>query len=112
MQRITRDARDEEEGTIKPPKDPDWLLGDFRNKGSIHKDIWRGTAAELAARGLLAIYPAMGWWRTRTKLERFNKAARYSLIISIEAPEVDVDLYTPVQIEIENRNKVSVEITA
>lgn len=112
MQRITRDARDEEEGTIKPPIDPDWLLGNFRNKGSIHKDIWRGTGAELAARGLLAIYPAMGWWRTRTKLERFNKAARYSLIISIEAPEVDVDLYTPIQTEIENRNKVSVEITA
>jgi hypothetical protein len=112
MQRITRDARDEEEGTIKPPNDPNWLLGNFRNKGSIHKDIWRGTAADLAARGLLAIYPAMGWWRTRTKLERFNKAARYSLIISIEAPEVDVDLYTPIQTEIENRNKVSVEITA
>lgn len=111
MQRITRDAHDEEEGTTKPPKDPNWLLGDFRNKGSIHKDIWTGTAIELAERGVLAIYPAMGWWRTRTKLERFNKAARYSLIISIEAPEVDVDLYTPVRTEIENRNKVSVEIT-
>lgn len=111
MQRITRDARDEEEGTTKPPKDPNWLLGDFRNKGSIHKDIWTGTAVELAERGVLAIYPAMGWWRTRTKLERFNKAARYSLIISIEAPEVDVDLYTPVRTEIDNRSKVSVEIS-
>ena len=55
----------------------------------------------------------MGWWRTRKKLERYNKKARYSLIVSIETPSIDVDLYTPVETEIRNRavieNVVTVE---
>lgn len=113
LKRLSRAARAEEEGSSTPPPDPNWLLGDFRNKGSIHKDIWEGTAADLAERGLLAVYPAMGWWRTRKKLERYNKKARYSLIVSIETPSIDVDLYTPVETEIRNRavieNVVTVE---
>lgn len=107
-QRLSRAARNEEEGTSKAPSDPNWLLGDYRDKGSIHKDVWSGTAVDLAERGLLAIYPAMGWWRTRKKLERFNKIARYSLIVSIETPEENIDLYTPIQTAITNRNITSV----
>lgn len=113
LKRLSRAARAEEEGSSTPPPDPNWLLGDFRNKGSIHKDVWEGTAADLAERGLLAVYPAMGWWRTRKKLERYDKQARYSLIVSIETPSTDVDLYTPVETEIRNRavieNVVTVE---
>lgn len=102
-QRLSRAARNEEEGTSKAPSDPNWLIGDYRDKGSIHKDVWSGTAVELAERGFLAIYPAMGWWRTRKKLERFNKIARYSLIVSIETPNENIDLYTPVQTILENK---------
>jgi len=109
MQRMTRDAQSEELGSRKAPADSNWLLGDFRNKGSVHKDIWSGTAAELADRGVLAIYPAMGWWRTRAKLESYNKKARYALIISIEAPTAEVDLYTPIAIAL--ANKVVIPIT-
>ena len=76
--RISRHARDAEEGTEKAPSDPNWLLGDFRHKGSIHKDEWTGTATDLAGRGQIAIYPTMGWWRTRTKLQQWDKKARYS----------------------------------
>lgn len=92
--RINRQAREEEEGKTKGPTDPDWLLGgQFRHKGSIHKDVWYGKAADLAERGQIAVYPAMGWWRTRTKLQRFDKEARYALIVSIAVPEIDVDIY-------------------
>lgn len=99
--RINRQARDEEEGTTGTPSDPDWLLGSqFRHKGSIHKDVWQGKAVDLAERGQIAIYPAMGWWRTRTALERYNKTARYSLVISIAVPEIDVDIYTEVSAKI------------
>jgi hypothetical protein len=64
--RINREARDAEQGGTKGPSDPDWLLGaQNRHRGSIHKDIWRGKAAALAERGQIAVYPAMGWWRTR-----------------------------------------------
>ncbi|VAW99914.1 putative serine protease [hydrothermal vent metagenome] len=100
--RINRQARDEEEGTTSAPSDPDWLLGSqFRHKGSIHKDVWRGKAVELAERGQIAVYPAMGWWRTRTALERYNKSARYALVVSIAVPDVDVDIYSEISSKIE-----------
>ncbi|MFC1749576.1 S8 family peptidase [Pseudomonadota bacterium] len=107
--RVNRLARDEEEGTPPKTTDPDWLLGSqFRHKGSIHKDVWTGTAADLAERGKIAVYPAMGWWKTRTKLERYNKSARYALIVSISVPGVDTNIYTEVanQIAIEQTVKV------
>jgi len=108
--RISRHARDEEEGTTQSTSDPNWLLGDFRHKGSIHKDVWSGTAAELAERGQIAVYPAMGWWRTRTKLQRWKKEARYSLVVSITAPEVDIDLYTEITNQIETPIPITTEL--
>jgi len=81
-----------------------WLINsNVRDKGSIHKDIWRGSAIDLSTRSKIAVYPVGGWWRTRKVLNRFDNYVRYSLIITIDAPNVDVDLYTPVsnQIEIE-----------
>jgi hypothetical protein len=95
--RINAAARDEEEGTLAGGDDPRWLLGkQNRHKGSLHSDIWRGSAADLASRGTLAVYPALGWWKTRPRFERYDKAARYTLIVSIRAPEIDVDLYTAI----------------
>ena len=100
--RINREARDAETGTTTGPGDSGWLLGtQFRHKGSIHKDIWLGKAADLAERGLIAVYPAMGWWRTRTKLERYDKEARYALVVSIRVPDVDVDIYNEVVTQIQ-----------
>lgn len=95
--RINRQARDEDDGTARAPSDPDWLFGSqFRHKGSIHKDVWKGRAADLAERGQIAVYPAMGWWRTRARLERYDKEARYALVVTISAPGVDVDIYSAV----------------
>jgi hypothetical protein len=107
--RINRQARDEEEGSPAKTSDPDWLLGSqFRHKGSIHKDVWTGAAADLADRGKIAIYPAMGWWRTRTKLERYNKSARYALIVSISVPSIDTDIYTEVANQVEIKQAVEI----
>ena len=103
--RINAAARDEEEGTPQSGNDPSWLLGkQHRHRGSLHSDIWRGTAVDLANRGLIGVYPALGWWKTRPRLERFDQPARYALVVSIRAPEVDVDLYTPVA------NQVAAEV--
>lgn len=91
-------AAAEQDNDGPKPKDPDWLIGEWnRNKGSLHQDVWRGTAADLASRGVLAVYPGMGWWRTRQSLKRYDLPARYSLIISIRTPETDVDLYAAVE---------------
>ena len=98
--RINAAARDEEEGdeSLFPTGDDRaWTIGkNNRHKGSVHSDIWRGSAADLASRGTLAVYPALGWWKTRLSHERYNMAARYSLIVSIHAPEIDIDLYTAI----------------
>lgn len=96
--RINVAARDEEEGTRRSRDDGQrWAIGKRnRHRGSIHSDLWSGEAADLASCGVIAVYPTVGWWRNRPRLERYNNAARYSLIVSIHAPEVDVDLYTPV----------------
>jgi len=104
--RINAAARDEEEGTVSRGNDPDWVIGkNNRHKGSLHSDIWRGSAADLASRGVLAVYPALGWWKTRLRHERYDMPARYALIVSIHAPEIDVDLYTAIA------NKIAVPIT-
>jgi len=101
LARINAAAAMEDDEQHTNPKDPDWLLGERqRHKGSIHQDTWEGTAADLASRGLLAVYPAMGWWRTRPKLERYDLPARYSLIISIRTPQTDIDLYNAVAAQI------------
>ena len=109
--RINAAAEREDDGDPVDPKDPDWTLGDRqRHRGSLHQDIWRGTAAELASRGFVAVYPAKGWWRTRPNLERYNLPARYSLIISIRTPETEVDLYTPIATQVELQNAVTVAV--
>lgn len=95
--RINVAARDEEEGTQAGGNDSAWLLGiKNRHRGLLHSDIWRGTAVDLAQRSEIAVFPTLGWWKTRPHLERFDSVARYALVVSIHAPETDVDLYTAV----------------
>jgi len=106
--RINLVARDAEEGSnTSSGDDPNWLLGTRnRHRGSVHTDIWKGEAADLASRGMVAVFPVSGWWKTRPKLDRYNQHAGYSLLVSIRAPKVDIDLYSA----IENKIKVAVQI--
>lgn len=109
--RINADAEREDDGDPIDPKDPSWILGDRqRHRGSLHQDVWHGTAAELASRGYIAVYPAKGWWRTRQALERFDLPARYSLIVSIRTPETNVDLYTPIAQQVSAQVAVPVAV--
>ena len=107
--RVNAAAQREDEGDPVNPSDPNWLLGERqRHRGSLHQDVWKGTAAELASRGFIAVYPAMGWWRTRPALERYELPARYSLVVSIQTQQMDVDLYTAVAQKIPVANAVVV----
>ena len=63
--RINQAARDEEEGAPPAAGAEDWLLGTFRDRGSIHSDIWRGTAADLAERDAIGVFPVGGWWKEK-----------------------------------------------
>ncbi len=110
--RINAAAEREDDGDPIDPKDPNWVLGDRqRHRGSLHQDIWQGTAAELANRGFVAVYPTKGWWRTRQAQERYDLPARYSLIVSIRTPETGVDLYTPIAQQVAAQIAVPVEVT-
>lgn len=95
--RINAASEREDEGDPINPKDPNWRLGDrLRHRGSLHQDIWEGTAADLASRGFIAVYPSSGWWRTRPALERYDLPARYSLLVSIRTEQTEIDLYTAI----------------
>jgi len=97
-QRINKAARDEEENTGTSKSDSsEWLLGPkLRHKGSIHSDRWKGTAIQLAEREYIGIYPVSGWWKERPYHKRWENAVRYSLIVTISTPGVEVDIYTAV----------------
>jgi len=103
MRRINAKADGDKPDALE---DANWLIGkQQRHKGSIHKDVWRGSAADLAARGKIAIYPATGWWKTRKAHHRYDSKARYTLVVSLSVPEVDVDLYSEV------KNIIAAEVT-
>jgi hypothetical protein len=102
IRRINKKARNAENG--KPDTKSaasHWIIGQARDKGSIHSDIWEGTAAELADSNKIVIYPGIGWWRERKKLRKYNKKTRYSLVVSITTPSTEVDIYTPVLAQVE-----------
>lgn len=82
--------------------DEPWVIRRVRSRGSIKKDFITMSGADMARRNYLAIFPNAGWYRTRKKLNRVNEVVRYSLIVTIETPNNNVDIYTPVLNLIEN----------
>ncbi|MFE4399442.1 S8 family serine peptidase, partial [Kitasatospora sp. NPDC056808] len=77
--------------------DANWLVGPRnRNQGSLHSDIWQGSAAELADCGVLAVFPSGGWWKSNNRADRVGRPVRYALLVSLATPELETDLYTPI----------------
>jgi hypothetical protein len=96
VNRLARQA-DEEQEFMTSSDDPHWDLGPrLRTKGSLHCDRWRGPAAQLSDREHIAVFPVGGWWKEKPHLRRGNDHVDYSLVVSISAPTLDVDLYTPI----------------
>lgn len=95
--RVNQAAWDEESGKTSKSDAENWTLGpDLRGLGSLHSDRWTGTAAQLAERGYIAVFPVIGWWRERFQLQRWHERTRYALIVTIKTPATGVDIYTPV----------------
>jgi hypothetical protein len=85
-----------------------WMLGRLRARGSIVSDSWFGAADELAERGAIAVTPIGGWWRERHHLGRANSLARFSLIVTIDAGDAEVDLLAEIMALAETPIRVSV----
>lgn len=111
--RISKAMRDEDEKSVVANDSGRWLIGSQnRNVGSIHSDIWEGTAMDLSQSNYIMIYPTTGWWKLRTNQKKYNNRVRYSLVVSIETPENNVNLYNEITTAIRNRAVVKTEITA
>jgi hypothetical protein len=54
------------------------------------------TGREMSERNILAVFPKNGWYKNLKRQNKFNEVVRYSLIVSLETEENDIDLYTPV----------------
>lgn len=110
--RLNQQALDEEEE--KPATDKsaaDWFLGSqARDHGSVHSDLWVGTGADLAERYVVGVYPVTGWWKEQPKRDRSEIGARYALIVSIETDAENVDIWTPVAVQIGIPTETAVEI--
>jgi hypothetical protein len=88
---------DDEEKPSAGGDSSEWYLGEqARNHGSIHSDILQGFAADLAERGVVGVCPVSGWWKDQPRRDRSEKGARYALVVSIETPGVETDIWTPV----------------
>lgn len=90
-------ASQQKDGTEADSEQSHWLLGPKAvQAGSLHCDLWRGYAVELALHDSIAVYPVGGWWKTHAGQNRVSDQARYALVISISAPGQNVDLYSEV----------------
>jgi Subtilase family len=100
-----------EDGEARPDhaRDAGWYFGaQAREHGSVHSDYWTGTAADLAQRGMIAVHPVTGWWKEQKKRDRSAAGVRYALIVSIETPGVETDIWTPVAQQIQVPVDISV----
>ena len=96
--RVNKAAREEDEEINGNAGSNRWVIGtNNRSSGSIHSDFWEGIAADLATCNHIAVYPVIGWWRERKHLGKVENKTRYSLIISLETPAQDIELYTTVK---------------
>lgn len=73
-----------------------------RDMGSIHSDSCKLMATEQCDCKNITVYPVIGWWRARSYLGKYESKIRYSLVVSLSTPKVDVDFCTPIMTEIGN----------
>ena len=107
---ISRISNIEEGSTSSPSNDSrPWAIGSLiRNNGSVHSDFIEASAIDLADIRYVAIRPSHGWWDTLKECP----AVRYSLIVSLETPDIKESLYTAIQTKIASTisNPVSISI--
>lgn len=108
--RINTLAREDGEKPTTVSGSDRWTFGQNRDIGSIHSDIWEGSASEIADCNLIAVFPVGGWWKDRNHLKKGDSKTRYSLVVSIDTPEEEVELYSTVRAMISVPIEISTDI--
>lgn len=100
------DKKDSGEGSSGSER---WYLGqNNRDVGSVHSDYCTVSAVELSECNMIAVYPIGGWWKERKHLKRYDKKARYSLVVTLSTPKADADLYTPIITQITPMTEITI----
>lgn len=99
INKIERDEMgDEREDSMPDPDSAGWFLRSrLRSRGSLHSDIWTGTAAALSNKSEIAVFPVGGWWKEVGAMLEEDVVMRYALVVSLDVRNnVDVDIYSPI----------------
>ena len=72
----------------------------------MHSDRWTGRVSELMDLNTIAIFQVGGWWKYRTAEDRWKNKVNFSLLVSIETPDQDINIYS----EVENMVAVPIEV--
>ena len=59
---------------------------------------------------MIAIYPIGGWWKNLKGRRSAERDARFSLCVSLDVGNPTIDIYTPIQIAIENELGVAANV--
>ncbi len=114
--RINKAMRTEADKGRRFPSDTfEWEIGEGRDRGSVHSDVWEGPASRLTGRGRVAVYPVIGWWRERKHLDQVERQARYALVVSLETDELEAEVegaVVPIDLYTEVENMIEVELDA
>lgn len=110
--RVNRLVRDDDYDPDDLEEDDRFTIGPANaRRGTIHHDVWTGPASDLLLKDGIGVMPIKGWWGDRKRGERWLRKLPYSLILSIETSntEVDAPIYQEVAAIIENDNRIAIE---
>jgi hypothetical protein len=111
--RVNQLARDDDYEREDVDEDDRFLIGPANaRRGSLHHDVWTGPASDLLLKDGIGVVPVKGWWGDRKRGDRWLRRLPYSLVVSIETSDVDVEsqIYQEVAAIIENEAGIAIEI--
>lgn len=112
LKKINRADRVEGEDLDSDWDTSEWAIGRARDRGSVHSDVWTGSAADLASKDSIAVFPVLGWWRDPRRKDRVEQRVRYALVVSIESDAAEIEIEgsrVPVDFYTEVLNLIEVE---
>ena len=88
----------------------DWEIGrDARSRGTVQSDRLVTDAASLAGEKLIAVWPTRGWWSDHPTT-RMDAKIGYSLVVTIDAGDAEIDLYALMSIPVDLPGSVDLEV--